>query len=49
MSMRLYVVTLDLLQTGEYESLKARLRTLGARQMLANQWALRSAYTAAEL
>jgi hypothetical protein len=47
--MRLYVITLDLLQAAQYESLKARLRTLGARQLLEWQWALRSTYTATEL
>jgi hypothetical protein len=48
-SLRLYLVTLDLLQAAEYESLMARMRTLGARQLLGNQWALRSTYTAVEL
>ncbi len=47
--MKLYVVTCDLLQQGDYGSLRERLRTLGARQMLTNQWALRSAYSAATL
>jgi hypothetical protein len=48
-SMRLYVITLDLLQAAGYESLKARLETLGARQLLERQWALRTNYSAAEL
>ena len=49
MSLRLYVVTFELLQPVEYSSLKARLRTLGGKQILGNQWALRSTFTAAEL
>lgn len=49
MSLKLYVVSCDLLQEGDYASLKARLRTLDARQLLAHQWALRSVLTAAEL
>jgi UDP-N-acetylmuramyl tripeptide synthase len=47
--MRLYVITLDLLQAAEYESLKTRLRTLGARQLLERQWAVRTTYSAVEL
>lgn len=39
----------DLLQTGDYESLKGRLRTLGAQQVLSAQWVLRSTYTAVQL
>jgi hypothetical protein len=48
-SLRLYLVTCDLLREGDYSSFQARLRTFEARQVLANQWALRSTYTAAEL
>jgi hypothetical protein len=49
MSLKLYTVTLDLLSPGDYGPLKSRLRSLGAHQILANQWALRSTYTAAQL
>jgi hypothetical protein len=48
-SLRLYLVTCDLLQPGDYGSLRARLRTLGGRRVLEHQWALRSTYTAGEL
>jgi hypothetical protein len=48
-SLKLYLVTCDLLQEGDYSSLQERLRTLGATQMLSNQWALRTAHTAAQL
>ncbi len=47
--MKLYLVTCDLLQEADYASLRARLRTFEARQVLANQWALRSTHSAAEL
>lgn len=47
--MKLYLVSCDLLADGDYASFKARLRTFEARQVLANQWALHSTYTAAEL
>jgi hypothetical protein len=48
-SLKLYLVTCDLLNGGDYASLKTRLRTFEARPVLANQWALRSSHTAAEL
>jgi hypothetical protein len=48
-SLKLYLVTCDLLADGDYASFKARLRTFEARQVLANQWALHSTFTAAEL
>jgi hypothetical protein len=48
-SLKLYLVTCDLLQPGDYGSLKERFRTLGARQVLDRQWALRSTYSAGEL
>jgi hypothetical protein len=41
-SLKLYLVTCDLLAQGDYGSLKQRLRTFGAAQVLNNQWALRS-------
>ncbi len=47
--MKLYLVTCDLLAAGDYASLKSRLRTLGGRQLLDRQWALRTTYSAAEL
>ena len=49
MSLKLYLVTCELLQTGDYASFRARLRTFEANQVLANQWALRSTHTAAQL
>lgn len=49
MSLKLYVVSCDLLRAGDYTSLEARLGTMGARQILKNQWALRSSHTAAQL
>jgi hypothetical protein len=48
-SLKLYLVTCDLLQPGDYAALHRRLQTLGARQLLDRQWALRSTYNAAEL
>ena len=48
-SLKLYLVACDLLHEGDYASLQARLRTFEARAVLANQWALRSTHTAAEL
>ncbi len=49
MSLKLYLVTCNLLDGGDYGSFKARLRTFEARAVLANQWALRSTYTADQL
>lgn len=49
MSLKLYLVSCDLLSAGDYASLKARLRTFEARQVLANQWALHSTHSAAQL
>lgn len=49
MSLRLYLVTCELRQSGDYQSLRERLRALDARQILETQWALRSTYTATEL
>jgi hypothetical protein len=48
-SLKLYLVTCDLLAEGDYGSLKQRLRTLDAVQVLSNQWALRSTHSAAQL
>ena len=49
MSLKLYLVTCDLLQNGDYESFRSRLRTFEAAHVLGNQWALRSTHTAAQL
>jgi hypothetical protein len=49
MALKLYLVTCNFLQSGDYRSLKERLRTLEAKQVLDNQWALRSTYSASEL
>jgi hypothetical protein len=48
-SLKLYLVTCELLHEGDYASLKEYLRALGARQTLSAQWAMRSNYTAGEL
>lgn len=48
-SLKLYLVSCDLLQAADYASLRARLRTFEARPVLANQWALYSTYTAKQL
>lgn len=44
-----HTVRCDPLAEGDYGSLKQRLRTLGAAQVLNNQWALRSTHSAAPL
>lgn len=49
MSLKLYLVSCDLLDQGDYASFRARLRTFEARQVLDNQWALHSTYTAGQL
>ena len=48
-SLKLYLVTCDLLQEADYASLRARLLTFEARAVLANQWALHSTHTASQL
>ena len=48
-SLKLYLVSCDLLQPGDYHSLKERLRALGATAVMDRQWALRSTFTAIEL
>jgi hypothetical protein len=45
----MYLVTFELLQDADYLSLRERLRTLEAKQILGNQWALRSVHTATGL
>ena len=49
MSLKLYLVTCELLQPGDYASLRSRLRTFEASPVLANQWALHSTHTATQL
>ncbi len=49
MSLKLYLVTCDLVEDGDHRSFRERLRTLEARQVLEHQWAVRSAYTAGQL
>ena len=49
MSLKLYLVSYELLHEGDYKSLKERLRTLDAKPLLSSQWALRSTYTASQL
>jgi hypothetical protein len=49
MALKLYLVACNFLQSGDYRSLKERLRTLDAKQVLDNQSALRSTYAASEL
>jgi hypothetical protein len=49
MSLKLYLVSCDLLQADGYASLRERLRSLDARQVLDSQWVLRSSHSAAEL
>lgn len=48
-SLKLYSITFDLFQPGDYASLLEKLRTLGASQTLDRQWALRSTLTASQL
>jgi hypothetical protein len=47
--LKLYLVTCDLLDSGDYRSLKERLRAFEAKQTLSAQWALRSTHSAADL
>lgn len=49
MSLKLYLVSCDLLNGAGYESLKERMRSLQAHQVLESQWVLRSTHSAAEL
>lgn len=48
-SLKLYSVSFDLLQPGNYASLNEKLRSLGAVSLLRSQWALRSRLSATEL
>ena len=49
MSLKLYLISCDLRRDAGYESLRERLRTLKARQVMESHWALRSTFTAAQL
>lgn len=49
MSLKLYLITCELVEGGDHRSFRERLRTLEARQVLDCQWAVRTAYTAAQL
>ncbi|HJT89321.1 MAG TPA: hypothetical protein VJ732_15745 [Bryobacteraceae bacterium] len=49
MSLKLYLVSCDLLHGGDYSSFNARLRTFDATQLLTHQCALHSTYSAVEL
>ena len=49
MSLKLYLVSCDLLHDGDYASFKSRLSTFEAHQVLERQWALHSTHTAAQL
>lgn len=49
MSLKLYLVSCDLLEDGDHQSFRERLCSLEARQVLNQQWAVRSTYTATEL
>jgi hypothetical protein len=48
-SLKLYLVSCELSQPCDYESFHARLRTFEALPVLANQWAMHSTHTAAQL
>ncbi len=48
-SLKLYLISCDLLYPGDYVSFKERLRVLNATQVLATQWAVRTHQSAAEL
>jgi hypothetical protein len=48
-SLKLYLITCDLVEEGDHRSFRERLRALEARQVLDRQWAVRSTHTAAQL
>jgi len=48
-SLKLYSVTLELADQGDYCSLLERLRAFGATQIIDHQWALRTTHSAVEL
>lgn len=47
--MKLYIVTCDLLQTGDYASLQTRLKAIRGCQLLKSQWAFLANESATEL
>jgi hypothetical protein len=47
--MKLYIVTCDLLQPGDYASLRTRVEAMKGCQLLESQWALLANESAAEL
>lgn len=49
MSLKLYLITCNLVEEGGHCSFRERLRSLEARQVLDQQWAVRSTYTAGQL
>lgn len=49
MGTKLYIVTFDLLQPGDYASLQIRLKSIRGCQLLDCQWALLTKESAAEL
>ncbi len=49
MSLKLYLVSCEFLTGGDYASLREKLRTMEAIEVLAHQWALRSRFSASEL
>lgn len=49
MSLKLYLVSCEFTSGGDYGSFREKLRTLEATEILAQQWALRSRFSAAEL
>ncbi len=49
MSLKLYLISCELYDAGDYRSFKERLRTLGATEVMSSQWAVRTAHTAADI
>lgn len=49
MSLKLYLVSCEFTAGGDYASFREKLRTLEATQILGQQWALRSRFSAVEL
>jgi hypothetical protein len=48
-SLKLYLVTCELFDSGDYASFRERLRTMEAKQVLGTQWAVRTTLTANQL
>ena len=49
MSLKLYLVSCEFTSGGDYASFREKLRTLEATEVLGQQWALRSRFSAMEL